>query len=168
MTPTFGHYRGGGNGRSWQAAARIQEGGTSPMPKSTLADDRSCVSSRTRSTMSTGRTSRSPRRSCRASWALTPRPWALCSAGSSGPTRSCRCRSAGSPTGSGRASRSPLAVVWWSVFTALTAVARGIATLLGCRLLLGVGEAGAYPSMAKVAANWFPKSERGLGCQHLR
>src|SRR5215467_10196299 len=55
-----------------------------------------------------------------------------------------------------------VAVVWWSVFTALTAFARGVATLMGCRLLLGVGEAGAYPSMAKVAANWFPRSERGL------
>jgi ACS family D-galactonate transporter-like MFS transporter len=55
-----------------------------------------------------------------------------------------------------------VAVVWWSIFTALTAVARGAATLLGCRLLLGVGEAGAYPSMAKVAANWFPSNERGL------
>src|SRR6516162_10820432 len=49
-----------------------------------------------------------------------------------------------------------VAVVWWSIFTILTAVARGFASLLGCRLLLGVGEAGAYPSMAKVAANWFP------------
>nr|WP_294553948.1 MFS transporter [uncultured Rhodopila sp.] len=55
-----------------------------------------------------------------------------------------------------------LAVVWWSVFTALTSVARGAFTLLGCRLLLGVGEAGAYPSCAKVAANWFPRSERAL------
>ncbi len=55
-----------------------------------------------------------------------------------------------------------IAVVWWSIFTALTAVARGITTLMGCRLLLGIGEAGAYPSMAKVAANWFPSSERGL------
>jgi ACS family D-galactonate transporter-like MFS transporter len=55
-----------------------------------------------------------------------------------------------------------LAVVWWSVFTALTAVARSVATLMGCRLLLGVGEAGAYPSCAKVAANWFPRSERAL------
>ncbi len=55
-----------------------------------------------------------------------------------------------------------VAVVWWSVFTALTAAARGIVTLMGCRLLLGVGEAGAYPSMAKVAANWFPRSERGI------
>nr|WP_294526671.1 MFS transporter [uncultured Rhodopila sp.] len=55
-----------------------------------------------------------------------------------------------------------VAVVWWSVFTAFTAVARGAATLLGCRLLLGIGEAGAYPSCAKVAANWFPRSERAL------
>ena len=61
-----------------------------------------------------------------------------------------------------------LAVVWWSVFTALTAAARGVVTLMGCRLLLGVGEAGAYPSCAKVAANWFPRSERGSGRQHLR
>lgn len=47
-----------------------------------------------------------------------------------------------------------VAVVWWSTFTALTAAARGVGTLFGFRLLLGVGEAGAYPSMAKVAANW--------------
>jgi MFS transporter, ACS family, D-galactonate transporter len=55
-----------------------------------------------------------------------------------------------------------IAVVWWSIFTALTAAARSVAALMGCRLLLGVGEAGAYPSCAKVAANWFPRSERGL------
>ncbi len=55
-----------------------------------------------------------------------------------------------------------VAVVWWSVFTALTAVAHNLETLLGCRLLLGVGEAGAYPSCAKVTANWFPRSERGV------
>src|SRR6516165_2713453 len=30
-----------------------------------------------------------------------------------------------------------VAVVWWSIFTILTAVARGFASLLGCRLLLG-------------------------------
>ncbi|HEY0525714.1 MAG TPA: MFS transporter [Stellaceae bacterium] len=55
-----------------------------------------------------------------------------------------------------------IAVVWWSVFTAFTAAARSFATLMGCRLMLGVGEAGAYPSFAKVAANWFPRSERAL------
>lgn len=46
-----------------------------------------------------------------------------------------------------------LAVVWWSVFTALTAAARGVAELMGCRLMLGVGETGAYPSCAEVAAD---------------
>ena len=53
---------------------------------------------------------------------------------------------------------------WWSVFTALTAVARGISQLFGCRLMLGVGEAGAYPSFTKVVFDWFPRSERGLAC----
>jgi MFS transporter, ACS family, D-galactonate transporter len=55
-----------------------------------------------------------------------------------------------------------IAVVWWSIFTALTAAARNVATFLGCRLLLGIGDAGAYPSCAKVTAVWFPRSERGL------
>ncbi len=55
-----------------------------------------------------------------------------------------------------------IAVVWWSVFTGFTAIANSAATLFGCRLLLGVGEAGAYPSCAKVAANWFPRSERSI------
>lgn len=55
-----------------------------------------------------------------------------------------------------------VAVVWWSVFTAMTAVARGFASLLGYRLLLGVGEAGAYPSFPKVVASWFPRRERSF------
>ena len=55
-----------------------------------------------------------------------------------------------------------LAVAWWSVFTALTAAARGFASLFGLRLLLGVGEAGAYPTCARVTALWFPRSERGF------
>jgi MFS transporter, ACS family, D-galactonate transporter len=46
-----------------------------------------------------------------------------------------------------------VAVVWWSIFTA---AARNVATFLGCRLLLGIGDAGAYPSCAKVTAVWFP------------
>jgi ACS family D-galactonate transporter-like MFS transporter len=54
------------------------------------------------------------------------------------------------------------AVLWWSVATALTAAARGVSTILGCRLLLGFGEAGAYPSCTKVVASWFPRTERAL------
>ena len=55
-----------------------------------------------------------------------------------------------------------VAVVWWSVFTAATALARGFGSLVGFRLLLGVGEAGAYPANAKVVSEWFPKQERAL------
>ncbi|MBR7991579.1 MFS transporter [Burkholderia cenocepacia] len=55
-----------------------------------------------------------------------------------------------------------LAVGWWSVFTVATGATRGLAQLVGVRLMLGVGEAAAIPSFAKVAFNWFPRSERGL------
>jgi D-galactonate transporter len=54
------------------------------------------------------------------------------------------------------------AVTWWSLFTAVMAVASSFATLFGFRLMLGVGEAPAYPCNAKVVAEWFPRSERGL------
>src|SRR5665213_1099583 len=55
-----------------------------------------------------------------------------------------------------------VAVMWWSVATILTATARGVGALLGLRLLLGVGEAGAYPSGTKINMDWFPQSERAL------
>jgi ACS family glucarate transporter-like MFS transporter len=55
-----------------------------------------------------------------------------------------------------------VAVVWWSVFTALTAAASGMTSLFGLRLGLGIGESGAYPSSAKVVSKWFPKRERAL------
>ncbi len=55
-----------------------------------------------------------------------------------------------------------LAVGWWSIFTIATGAARGLAQLVGVRLMLGVGEAAAIPSFAKVAFNWFPRGERGL------
>jgi sugar phosphate permease len=56
----------------------------------------------------------------------------------------------------------PIAVCWWSLFTALTAVANSAATLFGFRLLLGAGEAGGYPSSARVVSRWFPPHERGF------
>ncbi len=56
----------------------------------------------------------------------------------------------------------PIAVCWWSLFTALTAVANSAAALFGFRLLLGAGEAGGYPSSARVVARWFPPHERGI------
>ncbi|WP_428374744.1 MFS transporter [Lichenicoccus sp.] len=56
----------------------------------------------------------------------------------------------------------PIAVCWWSLFTALTAVANSAATLFGFRLLLGAGEAGGYPASARVVSRWFPPHERGV------
>lgn len=55
-----------------------------------------------------------------------------------------------------------IAVGWWSVFTAATALAHTFIGLLGFRLGLGIGEAGAYPSNAKVVGAWFPVQERAL------
>ena len=54
------------------------------------------------------------------------------------------------------------AVIWWSVFTAAGAAARGFASLFAFRLLLGAGEAPAYPCNAKIVSQWFPKSERAF------
>jgi len=56
----------------------------------------------------------------------------------------------------------PLAVAWWSLFTAATAAASSLAAMFGCRLMLGVGEAGAYPSCAKIVSQWFDIKERGF------
>ena len=57
-----------------------------------------------------------------------------------------------------------LAVGWWSVFTAATAIARSVPQFIGLRLMLGAGEAFSNPSFAKTASNWFPRRERGLAC----
>ena len=54
------------------------------------------------------------------------------------------------------------AVIWWSVFTALSAVATGAASLFGFRLGLGIGESASYPASAKVVSKWFPKRERAF------
>jgi MFS transporter, ACS family, D-galactonate transporter len=55
-----------------------------------------------------------------------------------------------------------IAGVWWSIFTAATALAGSFASLLGFRLALGAGEAGGYPSSAKAVSEWFPVRERAF------
>jgi MFS transporter, ACS family, glucarate transporter len=52
-------------------------------------------------------------------------------------------------------------VVCWSAFTALTGSAWNQASLWTFRFLFGVGEAGAYPNLARASKNWFPFRERG-------
>src|SRR6201996_8330282 len=52
-------------------------------------------------------------------------------------------------------------VVWWSVFTGLTAAAWNFASLVILRGLFGAGEAGAWPTVARALSRWFPARERG-------
>ena len=51
-------------------------------------------------------------------------------------------------------------VLAWSLFTALTGAASGFVSLLTYRFLFGVGEAGAYPNMARAQSRWLPVAER--------
>ncbi|HJR77899.1 MAG TPA: MFS transporter [Nitrospiraceae bacterium] len=64
------------------------------------------------------------------------------------------------------------ALVWWSIFTGLTALAGtwpltglvGVTgSLLLIRFLLGVGEAAALPNFNRAVADWVPPHRRGLG-----
>ena len=50
----------------------------------------------------------------------------------------------------------------WSVFTGMTAIAWSFSSMLVIRFLFGVGEAGAFPGIAKVVYAWIPVHERGL------
>ncbi|MDV3127338.1 MFS transporter [Mycobacterium sp. 21AC1] len=47
-------------------------------------------------------------------------------------------------------------VLVWSLFTGATGAVSSFGALLGLRLGLGVGEAGAYPAAAKTVSQWFP------------
>ena len=58
-------------------------------------------------------------------------------------------------------------VLWWGVFTALTAaipasIVSPFVALIGVRFLLGAGEAIMYPASNQFVSRWIPSSERGL------
>ncbi|MHB1426141.1 MAG: MFS transporter [Gemmataceae bacterium] len=61
-------------------------------------------------------------------------------------------------------------VLWWSLFTALTGLIFpypswpwfAFAAMFVVRFLFGMGEAGAYPNIARSFHNWFPFEERGF------
>jgi sugar phosphate permease len=50
---------------------------------------------------------------------------------------------------------------WWSVAAVMTGSAVGMTSLFSARLLLGLGEAGAFPVGSRGMQLWFPRSERG-------
>lgn len=58
-------------------------------------------------------------------------------------------------------------VIWWGVFTTLSAVVPpnfvyALAVLIAVRFALGLGEAVVYPSSNRFVAEWIPSHERGL------
>ena len=59
-------------------------------------------------------------------------------------------------------------VLWWGVFTAVTAavplagVTTALALFIGVRFLLGAGEAVIYPASNQFVARWIPTQERGI------
>ncbi|HEY1888795.1 MAG TPA: MFS transporter [Steroidobacteraceae bacterium] len=67
----------------------------------------------------------------------------------------------------GAARAIAIAIVWWSVFTALlpaipAGAAGAVGLLVAVRLLLGIGEAIIFPASNRLVANWIPSRERGL------
>ncbi len=50
----------------------------------------------------------------------------------------------------------------WAVATILTGFAWGLGSLIVFRVLLGIGEGGAFPSATRAMTHWFPPSERGF------
>ena len=63
----------------------------------------------------------------------------------------------------GRRRAFTLYVVTWSLFTALGGFATGFAMMFVLRLLLGIAQAGAYPTAGGLVGAWFPPSQRGSG-----
>ena len=52
-------------------------------------------------------------------------------------------------------------VLWWSFLTAATGAAFSYPVLLAIRFLFGMGEAGAWPCVARTFSRWIPARERG-------
>ena len=62
-----------------------------------------------------------------------------------------------------RGTRSVLSriVLWWSFLTAATGAAFNYPVMLAVRFLFGMGEAGAWPCVARTFSRWIPIRERG-------
>jgi len=50
----------------------------------------------------------------------------------------------------------------WSLMTAMTAMATGVASLIAIRFVFGLAESGAFPAATRAMQLWFPKAERGI------
>lgn len=50
----------------------------------------------------------------------------------------------------------------WSVASTLTGLVAGLPSLIGARLLLGIGESSSYPAANRIIREWAPRGERGI------
>jgi ACS family hexuronate transporter-like MFS transporter len=55
-----------------------------------------------------------------------------------------------------------ITVLWYSIVSVLTPLAKGLYSFMGFRFFLGLGESGNWPGATKAVSEWFPKHERGL------
>jgi len=55
-----------------------------------------------------------------------------------------------------------LSVLWYSLVSIFTPLARGFYSFATFRFLLGAGESANWPGATKAVSEWFPKHERGL------
>ena len=60
-----------------------------------------------------------------------------------------------------------LGILWWSLFTAMTAIVPvgmggAIIALIAVRFVLGAGEAVMFPASNRLVASWIPSNERGI------
>ncbi len=55
-----------------------------------------------------------------------------------------------------------LTVLWYSIVSILTPVARGLYGFMGIRFLLGAAESANWPGATKAVSEWFPRQERAL------
>src|SRR2546425_3375771 len=55
-----------------------------------------------------------------------------------------------------------ISVLWYSLVSILTSLARGFYSFATFRFLLGAGESANWPGATKAVSEWFPKRERGL------
>ena len=54
-----------------------------------------------------------------------------------------------------------LSVAWYSCAAMATSLATGLASFVGLRFALGLGEAGNWPGATKAVSEWFPRRESG-------
>jgi len=53
-----------------------------------------------------------------------------------------------------------IGVLWWSLFTMLTPLARSVGGMTAMRALMGIGEGVNFPSVQSMTAKWIPAGER--------